>query len=200
VKSRSLNAEGVTAPGGGVWYDSTIRGRLKRGDGVLRNEVYIGRLVWRRRTHAKGPVSGRLHRRDARPDELVVQDAPELRTIDQELWERVQDRLASEAAPARVHGEPGPAAFWNSRRPRHLLSGKVSCGVCGRSFAAVGGDYLGCRATVHGSCSNPSHVRRCTIEGWVLEALGRQLMAPELVAEFITTFNAEWKRLSKEAR
>jgi hypothetical protein len=37
-------------------------------------------------------------------------------------------------------------------------------------------------------------------EAWVLKALGRTLMAPDLVAEFITTFNAEWRRLAKEAR
>ena len=41
------------------WYDASILGRAKRGDGLLRNELYIGRLVWRRRTNAKDPMSGK---------------------------------------------------------------------------------------------------------------------------------------------
>ena len=41
-----LNREGTPGPGGRPWGDTTIRGHALRGTGVLRNELYVGRLVW----------------------------------------------------------------------------------------------------------------------------------------------------------
>ena len=43
--ARTLNAEGVTGPDGNLWNDSTIRGHVKRGTGIINNELYVGRLV-----------------------------------------------------------------------------------------------------------------------------------------------------------
>ncbi len=39
-----MNKEGIRAPGGGDWGFSTINGNAKRGNGVLNNEMYIGRF------------------------------------------------------------------------------------------------------------------------------------------------------------
>ena len=39
--AKTLNDEGREGPCGGIWYDSTIRGRPLRGDGVLRNLAKI---------------------------------------------------------------------------------------------------------------------------------------------------------------
>ena len=44
--ARRLNAEGIACPSGKLWTDSTIRGQVKRGTGLINNELYIGRLVW----------------------------------------------------------------------------------------------------------------------------------------------------------
>ena len=41
-----LNREGILGPGGRPWGDTTIRGHALRGTGILRNELYVGRLVW----------------------------------------------------------------------------------------------------------------------------------------------------------
>ena len=119
--AQTLNAEGVASPGGGGWYDASILGRAKRGDGLLRNELYIGRLVWRRRTNAKDPISGKKLRREARPDTYVTKSVPHLRVVDDELWNKVQQRLKLEAAPVKAapegHGvrilgsAPAPATF-----------------------------------------------------------------------------------------
>jgi DNA invertase Pin-like site-specific DNA recombinase len=193
--AQQLNAEGVVAPGGGVWYDASILGRAKRGDGLLRNELYIGRLVWRRRTNAKDPSSGKRLRRDAHPDTYVNKEVPQLRIIDDALWQRVQVRLKAEAAPLKAseHGA-GQPAFWDRRRPRHFLSGKIICGVCGRAFASTGQYYLGCRAAAHGACRNRRTLRRAVLETHVLDLLGRQLMRPAFVAEFVAAYNEELKR------
>src|SRR5580693_10127502 len=48
-----LNREGTPGPGGRPWGDTTIRGHALRGTGVLRNELYVGRLVWNRLRYTK---------------------------------------------------------------------------------------------------------------------------------------------------
>jgi hypothetical protein len=130
----ALNADGIPGAGGGIWFDSTILGRPMRGDGLLRNSLYAGRLVWRRRINVKDPTSGAKLRRKASPDAVLGTDVPHLRIIEPDLWERVQARLLQEAAPARSAGGDDEPAFWDRRRPRHLLTGKVKCGCCGRPF------------------------------------------------------------------
>ncbi len=196
----TLNAEGIPGPSGGSWFAATILGRAKRADGLLRNELYVGRLVWRRRVNAKDPKSGARVRRSGRPEDQVEKQMPDLRIIDDELWDRVKRRMKDEAAVVRFGGKSDQHAFWDRRRPRHLLTGKVVCGVCGRAFKMSGKDYLRCRAASDGGCSNRRTVRLRLLEGHVLSLLQRQLMQPELVAEFIKAFNAELHRLTSELR
>lgn len=45
---KTLNAEKVRGPQGALWSPSTIHGNVKRGSGLLHNELYIGRLIWNR--------------------------------------------------------------------------------------------------------------------------------------------------------
>src|SRR4051794_9062644 len=54
-----LNAEGVVSPETKLWNDTTIRGHLKRGTGIINNELYLGRLVWNRLHYVKDPVTGK---------------------------------------------------------------------------------------------------------------------------------------------
>jgi site-specific DNA recombinase len=168
-----------------------------RGDGLLRNELYIGRLVWRRRINAKDPMSGARVRRDNQPGSHLVIEVPHLRIIDDELWRRVQARLQREAAPVREDSPDTQPAFWLRRRPRHLLSGKAFCGVCDRPLSLFGQDYLGCKAGVHGTCRNRRTIRRAVLG---MDMLRRQLMQPELVAEFVAEFRREWQRLLVESK
>ena len=133
--ARSLNRDSIPGPAGGLWFDPSIRGRPGRGDGMLRNEIYIGRLVWNRRRNFKDPVTGQIVRRPNERDAVVVRDVPELRIIEQDLWDGVQARLQAEALPPRRAVTGATRPFWERRRPRHLLTGKVVCGVCGRHFA-----------------------------------------------------------------
>ena len=198
--AKKLNADGVPAPGGGVWYDATIRGRSLRGEGILRNDLYIGQLVWRRRTNVKHPVTGRLVRRYNDAGAHVVHEVPHLRIIDDEVWSKVQARLETEAVVAGSAGRAGWQAFWDRRRPRHLLSRKVFCGVCGRGCAVFGKDYLGCRAARHGGCRNTARVRRQHLEARVLAALERQLMRDELLAAFMAAFVDEWEKIAAKFR
>jgi hypothetical protein len=59
-------------------------------------------------------------------------------------------------------------------------------------MAAVGKDYLACTAARSGaSCSNRKSIKRARVEEVVLEGLKAQLMAPDLVEEFIRAFHEE---------
>jgi site-specific DNA recombinase len=60
-----LNKDGISAPSGGDWGFSTINGNAKRGNGILNNEMYIGRIVWNRQRFIKDPETGK---RQARPN------------------------------------------------------------------------------------------------------------------------------------
>ena len=202
--SRALNMEGIAGPSGGIWFDASIRGRALRGDGVLRNQIYAGRMVWNRISTVKDPVNGTRRRRAKDPAEVVIHEMPELRIVEHRLWDRVQARLLAEQSPrAAPTDSPGQHAttnhrFWERRRPRHLLTGKVVCGTCGALYASSGNGYLGCRAARQNACANTRRVLRSKLQAHVLEVLGRQLMDPALVAEFITEFSSEWNRLIAE--
>jgi hypothetical protein len=43
--AKTLNDQGVAGPEGKLWSDTTIRGHVKRGTGIVNNELYIGRLT-----------------------------------------------------------------------------------------------------------------------------------------------------------
>ena len=195
-----LNGEGVRGPGGGIWYHSSIRGRPKRVDGLLRNSLYVGRLVWNRHNTVKDPITGERQRRGNDQDKLVAQERPALQIISDEVWARVQDRLAADRPRTRTApAENGDHAFWEHRRPKHLLTGKVVCGCCDNTFAAFGQDYLRCRAAINGACKNKVSIRRSKLEAHVLEALGRQLMKPEHVAIFVAELAEEWNKAIAQA-
>ena len=196
--AKTLNAEGVPGPEGRAWRDTTIRGHAGRGTGILRNELYIGRLVWNRMRFLKDPATGKRVSRPNPRAEWVIETVPELRIIDQETWERAAERLGAIRAASRA--DTLPPGFWARRRPRHVLTGKIFCGSCGGAFGAIGRDYLGCTAAHRqGVCANHGTVRRDALEDLILGALREQLMAPELVAEFVAEFAAEWNRLQAAA-
>ena len=90
--ARRLNAEGIACPSGKLWTDSTIRGQVKRGTGLINNELYIGRLVWNRLRYVKNPEIGKRVSRINPREEWIVTEVPELRIVDDELWQAVKDR------------------------------------------------------------------------------------------------------------
>jgi site-specific DNA recombinase len=188
--AQALNREGIPGPSGKAWGPSTLNGNRDRGTGVLNNELYIGRLVWNRLRYAKDPMTGR---RVSRPNDsraLTVTEVPELRIIDDALWNAVKARQAQLA----LGKQPGQG-FWDRRRPRYLLSGLLKCGCCGGGYSIISAKLLGCStARNKGTCSNRLNIRRDTLERIVLDALRENLMDPILFEAFAAAFNDEVKR------
>jgi DNA invertase Pin-like site-specific DNA recombinase len=198
--ARRLNAEGIPGPGDRPWSDTTIRGHAMRRTGILHNDLYVGRLIWNKQRYVKDPQTGRRLARLNPEHEWVIQEVPHLRIVDQELWERVQTRLGAIRDSPAVR-QARAKQFWLDRRPKHLLTGLVRCGVCGTTFTAVGRHYLACGAARRqGTCGNRRGLPRGVLEDLILDALKRNLMQADLVKEFIAAFHAETneRRRSRE--
>ena len=196
--ARGLNADRIPGPRGRPWGDTTIRGHTLRGTGILHNELYIGRLVWNRQRYVKDPQTGKRLARLNPSSAWLVTEVPELRVIDDALWQQVQARLGSIRESPRVI-KARAVEFWKHRRARHLLTGLAQCGTCGSPLAAIGKDYLTCSAAHrHGTCTNKRRMRRPTLEAMILDGLKDRLMAPELVEEFIAEFHREVNRLNRD--
>ncbi len=192
--AKALNAEKVPGPEGAAWRDTTIRGHALRGTGILRNELYNGRLVWNRLHYVRDPGTRKRVSRVNPETAWIRQDQPNLRIIDDALWTKVQFRLQTIRADSGADA-PGRVRFWETRRATHLLTGKLFCGSCGGAISATGKDYLGCSAARRqGICTNTRTIRRGVVDDLVLDALRNRLMAPDMVAEFVAAFTAEWNR------
>ena len=147
-------AKACAAHAAALWSPSTIHGNPKRGTGILHNELYIGRLVWNRLRFLKDPGyrqarrRGRIHRPSG-----SRQDVPELRIVDDELWQAVQARYASVQHKWKSAEEA--SASTSSVRPKYLFSGLTKCGECGAGFIMYSREHLGCfGARDRGTCTN----------------------------------------------
>ena len=203
--ARRLNEDGIPGPKGKLWTDSVLRGHAKRGTGLLNNELYIGRLVWNRQRFLKNPDTGKRVARLNPPEEWIVAEVPELRILDDELWQAAKARqgeISEKYATAIAATRAAQANYLNStHRPRYLLSGLLECGVCGGSYAKRGQDRYACSNYImSGSCSNSRTVRRVEIEERVMAGLREKLMAPEAAAEAMQAYAEETNRLNRERR
>jgi site-specific DNA recombinase len=116
-----LNMGGIPAPNGGDWGFSTINGNAKRGNGILNNEMYIGRIVWNRQRFIKDPETDRRQARPNPASEWIVREVPDLRIIDDELWGAAKAR---QVAVNSKHGEDNRResnSFRDRRRPRYVF-------------------------------------------------------------------------------
>ncbi|MEJ6011797.1 recombinase family protein [Novosphingobium aquae] len=196
-----LNRDGIRAPTGGEWGFSTINGNPKRGTGILNNEMYVGRLVWNRQRFVKDPDTGKRQARLNPESEWITQEVPELRIVEDALWDEVKARQIAVKTPSSPHDERPENTLRERNRPRYLLSGLTKCGCCGGGYSMVSGDLLGCStARNKGTCNNRTNIRRDRLEERVLNALRHHLMDPALFAEFCDEFTREMNRARIEGR
>ncbi len=187
-----LNREGIKPPRGEAWRVSSISGNAKRHAGILHNETYLGKIVWNRVSYRKNPDTGRrsVHVNAQKTWHKV--DVPELAILDEDLF------LAVQNTRRRYSGRPE-----QQRRPKHLLSGLIKCGICGGPMAVTsrsrGKTRVGC--TNHRNSGTCLHRREYFIESVAEVALGGlagTLSEPDMVREYVLGFQEERRRLSKE--
>jgi site-specific DNA recombinase len=95
---------------------------------------------WNRLRYVKDPATGNRISRLNPESDWVITEVPDLRIIDDDLWEKVRARQGA----LKSKGTDVPV--WDRRRPRTLFSGMMTCGCCGSGFSKISKDSFGCSA------------------------------------------------------
>ena len=194
--AEALNAEQIPGPSGRGWGASTLHGNREHGTGILNNELYIGRQIWNRLTYAKDPDTGKRVSRLNPQDEWVISDVPEMRIIEQSLWDAAKARQG--ALKTKNTGDN----IWDRRRSRTLFSGLLKCGCCGGGFSKVSQTQFGCstaRNKGKALCTNKLTISQTDLEERVLNALHDNLMDQDLLEVFCKEYAKERNRLNAQA-
>lgn len=191
-----LNTAGVPAPGAewkrltrrkdGRWLFTAIRA-------ILRNEKYVGRVVWGR-TKWKRLASDSSKRTVTRSLTPVVEHQREdLRIVSNALWETVQRRIKES-----THiGGKRPA---HAQSFKHPLSGLLRCGVCEASYVIADSYNYACSSFRNGgpaACPNTLRVPRALVERTMFEALGEAVLNPDWLDKFSRWFRTQLEAANK---
>ncbi len=185
-----LNTEGIPGPRGGLWNASTINGSRQRRNGILNNELYLGRITYNRQRFIKDPETGKRVSRVNPESEWVQTDVPHLRIVDEEISNQVQ------IIKSRYTTTSG-----NKRQTtKRLLTGLVKCGACGGSMTIVNrGTYYCSAKRERGTCDSAVGIKAVEIEERVINGLKDILDGNEgLMDVFVQEFKQEVIRLRKE--
>ena len=185
-----LNAEQVPSPRGGQWNASTINGNKKRRNGILNNELYLGRIIYNRQSFVKHPDTGKRRSRPNPENLWIITHVPDLQIIDQDTWDKAQ------ALKHRFASRQG-----NKRQTKkRLLSGLVKCGSCGGAMTIVNRERYSCSAKREkGTCNSPVGIKAVDLETRVIDGLKNILIGREdLLQEFASAFHDEIVRLRRE--
>lgn len=153
--ARKLNRDGVPSARGGKWSHGAVRA-------MLRNEQYVGIVVWNRKQWALDIESERRRYTTRSRAEWRKREQPELRIIDAATWAEAQARVRSTAQ-----------TYAQGKRPKrgYPLSGLLVCGACGEPMT-VAGRYYACsgRKKGHG-CENLHSLSEPGARAWLLGAI-----------------------------
>lgn len=184
-----LNAEGVPGPQGRPWNQSTINGNAAQRKGILNNDLYDGRLIYNRQTHIRDPDTGKRKARPNPESEWVVNDVPELRIVDKDTWQRVQD--LRRAGHDRRYG--------TGYRIPLPLTGVLRCGVCGGNMTISQKRRYRCHVRhTQGTCSNCRGIEAEYIENEACSLLSRHLIRTGEIPNLIHKAAASARRRRAE--
>jgi DNA invertase Pin-like site-specific DNA recombinase len=186
-----LNADRVPAPRGAAWAASAINGGRTRQTGLLRVELYRGRIVWGKLRYSVNPDTGKRTSRPNPGSEWRHAEAPHLRIVDDELWDCVAARLGTSARKGGRQNRP---------RVKRLLSGLLRCGACGSGMAINGK----CRNRYRVQCSRNREAGTCDhartyyldeAERIVVGVLQKVFLDPDAMQAFVEQYAAERRAL-----
>ena len=175
-----------------TWCPTAIREMLHR-------NLYMGRLIWNSSKFVKVPGTNRRVRRVRPENEWRVVQREELRIIDQELWQRVSDRLIR--LKDFYVGRRKPGLLQRSATSSYLFSGLLKCGKCGGNLVIVTGNKgpgqyrkYGCSQHYYrGACSNNLLERQDWLEKRLLAELQGEVLKPEAIDYVIEEFGRQLK-------
>ncbi|HXX44604.1 MAG TPA: recombinase family protein [Candidatus Acidoferrales bacterium] len=199
--AKKLNAEGVTSPQpqqGRIsrsWCPTSIRN-------ILRNERYLGKIVWSRKHKVRDPKTGRrVFRKKEGETPIRGADQPELQIVTDALWCAVEDRRE---LVKRIYEDAGkrPGLLRSkAMNVPYLFSGLLKCSQCGANLQIVAGrgrnhpnQTYGCPLNFHRGdsvCSNRVRVRRDVLERELLAGLQEKVLRKEAVEYALDRFEEQ---------
>ncbi|WP_096704147.1 recombinase family protein [Magnetospirillum sp. 15-1] len=192
-----LNRDGIPAPAGGLWKRNAIMGGAEKAEGILRNEVYTGKLVFGKSHVVRDPVTNRKRQILNPPSEWIKQDVPHLRIISDKEWEAV-----------RLLDQPKEPAPRKSRLPeilnthnQHALTGWIKCGQCGGSKSLANETrYLCSNHRYAKTCSNSRGTKEATLLDATFQAILKRLAeGPDIGPLLKAAFSREMARQKRLA-
>jgi DNA invertase Pin-like site-specific DNA recombinase len=202
-----LNRDNIPAPAGGLWKRTALAGSPKKREGVLLNEAYTGNLVYNRTRVVRDPVTNKKRFVPNPEENWTRTHVPELRIIDDALWEKVQALHSRRRTERAING----TARKKSKSPRildthnqHALTGWVKCGWCGgQKSLANDSRYLCSTHRYAKKCKNSRGVKEPVLMTATFQALRDRIKSgPDFRGRFIGAFAREIqanKKLQAEA-
>jgi DNA invertase Pin-like site-specific DNA recombinase len=173
--------------------------------GILRNNLYRGRMVWGRTTRLKDPRNGKIKNKRLPEKDWVVTEIPRLAIVTDQEWERAHAIIAS-------HKSFGKSRLGGMGRAKGsdvlLLSGKLFCGVCNQPIVVIGtapsGDRrYGCkqhRQKIGVGCKNSLVVHSSVIEDAIISHIVDQILCPNMLELAIGKCHSYLKETSARER
>jgi len=190
-----LNKDGIPKTRDRGWTRSAILGDKHRREGILRKDIYRGVIIWNLNAEVKNPATGKHTVRHNAADDWLTVDAPHLRIIDDETWEKAQDLIVDRALAEPLH----------QRQVKRLFSGLLVCGVCGAGMVSIGGGRTGKTPNIQcgrflrsKDCTNTRRFRVDKIEEAVIGHLRQQLSSPGYGDEAIREYYVAMRRRTAE--
>lgn len=178
--ARELNARGVPSPGStwkrkvrrcGGWVGSAIRV-------IVKNPLYKGEVRWNVSQFVRDPDTEKYKRRKRPAAEWHTHQDEDVRIISDDLFAKVQ---------ARAHvSANSDERLKSGGRAKYLLSGVLTCNVCGAHYVIADARSYACSGHWNGgACSNRIRVRRDSIGRTLLDPIRNELLSPERRAKMV---------------
>jgi site-specific DNA recombinase len=197
--AKEFNLAKISAPRprrGGVqaWSPNAIHS-------MLRNSRYRGIIVWNRSYKVRNPDTGKKQGRDRPPEEWITVEAPQLRIVSEEQWDKVQARIKQNGekfGTARLGG-----LGRKDQNNKYIFSGLLTCAICGYRIVIVGGSgtssRYGCpNHRYKGVCPNGVTILHGRLERQLLRGLMKGVLRPDMLEHTIVQFHEQMKRDSAQ--
>jgi DNA invertase Pin-like site-specific DNA recombinase len=168
----------VSAVRNKFWSVQTIIGNRKLSNGVLNNAIYIGVYIWGKSKSEYNSLTGEKKKKlNLDKNKIIKKEMPELRIVDQTLWDRVKNR--QDQILKRGNNKYKSAKKLYSK---HLLTGICQCGICGGTFGIVSGGKFGKYGCINNwnrgsyACQNTARIPKDLLEDLVINTICKELI------------------------
>ncbi|EPY00979.1 recombinase family protein [Magnetospirillum fulvum] len=191
-----LNRDGIPAPSGRTWMRHTLVGSPRKQEGILRNPIYIGQLVFNRSYVVRDPVTNKRVSVPNPEAEWTKVDVPHLRIISDELWAAVRENYRGRL---KKKDEPEPEPRILNSHNQHALTGWIKCGWCGGGKQIANDSRYLCSTHRYAKkCKNSRGTREPVLMAATFDALYTRIKhGPAFRPHLIQAFASELER-SKE--